>query len=221
MQTYVFSLRDGARLAHIGNAHATACGIVLTSSFHVAERVPADRVVCARCASAVGSLPDDAPGALTLARDGAITALLALGLNNAGVAKRLHLGLNTAVRYIGEAQRRAGARTRFEWGYLVGRAEPNVRRDPAPAADPWKPVPIHGVYGEHVVRAEFTPATRRIRITSGPLAGSVYTSPSGAARAVVLAFNPERVSTQTNGWLFWRISATTAPLDAYRAGATS
>lgn len=67
------------------------------------------------------------PGVDPAFRDAVIVALLRAGMTNDAVARRLHIGLRTAVRWIGDAQTRAGAATRFEWGVAVGRAD--ARRD--------------------------------------------------------------------------------------------
>lgn len=82
--------------------------------------------------------------------------------------------------------------------------------------DPWEPVQIFGEYADAQVDGLYVPATRRVTITSEPLAGERFRSPSGAARAVVLAINPGRRATQTNGWRFWRIAATGDRLDVLR-----
>lgn len=82
--------------------------------------------------------------------------------------------------------------------------------------DPWEPVPILGEYRDTPVEAMYVPATQRVIITSGPAAGQKFSSPSGAARAVVVAINPDRVSAQTNGWRFWRLAATGDPLQTIR-----
>jgi hypothetical protein len=86
----------------------------------------------------------------------------------------------------------------------------------APPGDPWTPVPVHVVYRETQVTGEFLPATHRVKITSGPLAGTKYKSPSGAARAVVAALNPGRAQAQGNGWKFWWVTDHGVRLDVYR-----
>jgi hypothetical protein len=82
--------------------------------------------------------------------------------------------------------------------------------------DPWEPVPIFGEYGDEQVEALYVPVTRRVTITSGPLTGDRYGSPSGAARAVVLSVNPKRLATQTNGWRFWRLISNGDRLEVLR-----
>lgn len=123
METYVTSLNSNAKVSHIGNEHRTACGIVFTSVFHVTTEPM--RPVCALCLARTGTT---ATGTIVrrstqAERDDAVVALLIAGHDNAGVARRLHIGMRTAVRWINEAQTRADARSRFQWGYKTGRAE--------------------------------------------------------------------------------------------------
>lgn len=122
---YVYSLNSRARLAHLGSNLGTRCGYVLMSTFDFAETLPPDRALCSRCARLAGADPVAAadPGGAVAARDAVIVGLLREGLDNAGVARRLRVGLRTAVRWIGDAQGRAGASNRWTWGYAVGRGE--------------------------------------------------------------------------------------------------
>jgi hypothetical protein len=76
-------------------------------------------------------------------------------------------------------------------------------------------VPIHADYDGYRTRARFTPGPGRVEIIGGPLAGSVYRTPSEAARAVVSAQRPD-VNPQRNGWTFWIESATGAPIQGIR-----
>jgi hypothetical protein len=100
---------------------------------------------------------------------------------------------------------------------IVARAVAAYVEDSAPPApDPWTPVPIHAVYREQRVDALFVPRTHRVAITSGPLEGQKFPSPSGAARAVVAALNPERGAVHTNGWRFWRLTETDDRLEVLR-----
>lgn len=61
---------------------------------------------------------------------------------------------------------------------------------------------VHASYEGTQTDGLFDPASEVIEITSGPLAGKSFKSPSGAATAVVQAANP-RVSPNRNGWSFW------------------
>lgn len=78
----------------------------------------------------------------------------------------------------------------------------------APGRDPWTPVDIYADYGGTRIDAQFVAATRRLTVTSGPVAGTTFTTPSAAARAVVGAVNPARAETPVNGWRFWRLAET-------------
>ncbi|MDQ1712785.1 MAG: hypothetical protein QOE45_2235 [Frankiaceae bacterium] len=150
--TYVYSTDPRARVTHVGNLHGTACGFVFFASFHVSEDAPPARPICKRCIARAHAaalrearlecrLVEDPEknarvrrariaarrAALIAARqaqrDALIIAALKEGLANVAVARRLHMGLRTAVRRISTAQRRAGVKTRFQWGYKIGFAE--------------------------------------------------------------------------------------------------
>lgn len=89
--------------------------------------------------------------------------------------------------------------------------------DPPPTApDPWEPVPLYGEYEGQRVEAEYVRATRRLAVTSGPVAGQTFSTPSAAATAVIAALKPDRAYAQTNGWKFWRIAATHQRLETLR-----
>ncbi len=90
--------------------------------------------------------------------------------------------------------------------------------DPAPAVagDPWEPVPLYGEYEGQRIDAEYVRATRRLAVTSGPVAGQTFSTPSAAATAVIAALKPDRAFAQTNGWKFWRIAATHQRLETLR-----
>src|SRR5205809_209920 len=72
-----------------------------------------------------------------------------------------------------------------------------------------QPVAVHSIYAGTRTDATFDPATRVVTITSGPLSGRRFTSPSGARTAVVRLLNPS-VSPIGNGWHFWIITDTGA-----------
>lgn len=88
--------------------------------------------------------------------------------------------------------------------------------DPRPPSDPWAEVGIHAEYLGTRVEARFLPATRRVVITTGPLADTTYATPSAAAGAVV-AHHGRRTDTRTNGWRFWRVTDTGAYIETVRA----
>lgn len=74
--------------------------------------------------------------------------------------------------------------------------------------DDQEDVHVHVVYQGHHVRGVFERSTKRLRITSGPLADRIYPSPSAAAIAVVESVNPDRARPETNGRTFWIIDKT-------------
>ena len=76
-------------------------------------------------------------------------------------------------------------------------------------------VAVHAVYAGTRVEATFDPRTRVVTITSGPLSGRSFPSPSGARAAVVRLLNPS-VSPIGNGWHFWLITDTGARLHTLR-----
>lgn len=63
-------------------------------------------------------------------------------------------------------------------------------------------LPVYADYMGHRTQGQFDRATHRIDITSGPLAGSQFKSPSAAAIALVSHHKPG-VSPNRNGWSFW------------------
>lgn len=75
---------------------------------------------------------------------------------------------------------------------------------------------VHGTYRNQRVTGVFDPGARRLTVTSGPVAGRSFKSPSAAVRAVIAAANPARVAAQSNGWRFWHVTATGERLDHYR-----
>jgi hypothetical protein len=67
---------------------------------------------------------------------------------------------------------------------------------------PGSAIPIYVVYDTTRIDATFDPATKSVTITSGKLKDRAFASPSGAAVAVVSAYNPS-VNPNRNGWSFW------------------
>lgn len=90
------------------------------------------------------------------------------------------------------------------------------QNDDRPAFDPWTPVDVYGEYEGHRVEGRYVPATRRLIVTSPPVAGVTFKSPSGAATAVVAALNPGRSAAHTNGWRFWHLVSTNERLEVLR-----
>ncbi|WP_156755100.1 hypothetical protein [Actinokineospora pegani] len=71
-----------------------------------------------------------------------------------------------------------------------------------PDAPPTSHVPIFALYQGHRIEAVYDRATKRVEITSGPLKGQAFKSPSGAAISAVQSINPT-VHPNRNGWGFW------------------
>jgi len=65
-------------------------------------------------------------------------------------------------------------------------------------------VAVYVDYEGHRTHGHYDPRTTRIDITSGPLVGRSFKTPTGAARAVVAHFKPG-VSPNRNGWSFWML----------------
>jgi hypothetical protein len=79
-------------------------------------------------------------------------------------------------------------------------ASPGRQDDRAPEPEG---IAIYADYAGHRTRARyFTPA--RVVIIDGPLRGTSYKTPTGAARAVVRHYN-SKVNDNRNGWGFWQL----------------
>ncbi|OLF18024.1 hypothetical protein [Actinophytocola xanthii] len=65
-------------------------------------------------------------------------------------------------------------------------------------------VAVYADYEGHRTQGRYDPRTTRIDITSGPLSGRSFKTPTGAARAVVAHYKPG-VNPNRNGWEFWRL----------------
>lgn len=78
---------------------------------------------------------------------------------------------------------------------------------PKPASTPTAAVTISvfADYAGHRTHGQYDPVTTRIDITTGPLAGSSYKSPSAAAGAVIHHFNPA-VNPSRSGPAMWRLA---------------
>lgn len=133
MKPYVTSLRPNAKRAHIGHP-ITACGVVFVGPHRTSENMPADRTLCRACvkqATGYGWITSDEADALLgrepnqpVGRAGAdrLVPLLIEGRSDRDIAVRLGVSMRTVSRLVFDAMRTAGARTRFQWGYLVGSA---------------------------------------------------------------------------------------------------
>ncbi|MBS2963956.1 hypothetical protein KGA66_12945 [Actinocrinis puniceicyclus] len=67
-------------------------------------------------------------------------------------------------------------------------------------------VPVHVIFEKVRTEAVYDQVARSITISSGPLAGQAFSTPSGAAAAVIKQYRPD-VSPSRNGWSFWTITA--------------
>lgn len=117
-------------------------------------------------------------------------------------ASALRLAADTAGISEGEVVRR-----------LIERHRPEAesRGDRAAVAT----VAVFALYEGHRTTATYEPATHRVTITEGPLAGKSYKSPSGAAIAVVTHYRPS-VNPNRNGWTFWTVSSSGELLQTLR-----
>ncbi|MFI9106648.1 hypothetical protein ACIGXA_39745 [Streptomyces fildesensis] len=66
-------------------------------------------------------------------------------------------------------------------------------------------IAVFGAYRGTRTSAVLDRTNRGMLITSGPLSGQRFGSPSGAARAVVEILNPNRQHSEQNGLTFWRV----------------
>ncbi|GGJ75139.1 hypothetical protein GCM10010123_01370 [Pilimelia anulata] len=78
-------------------------------------------------------------------------------------------------------------------------------------------IPVHAVYQGQRVDGVFNATTGGLTVTSPPLAGSWFRSPSGAAKAVVAALKPG-VTPNRSGYDFWFVDSTGKTLASVRKG---
>ncbi|WP_455361583.1 hypothetical protein [Streptomyces sp. SYSU K21746] len=71
-------------------------------------------------------------------------------------------------------------------------------------AEAERKVDVYVDYEGHRTHGSYDRDTKRIDITSGPLAGQGFKTPTGAARAVVAHYKPG-VNPNRNGWSFWML----------------
>jgi negative regulator of replication initiation len=81
-------------------------------------------------------------------------------------------------------------------------------------------VPVHVIYAGVRTDGLYDPVTQSLTITTGQLAGRVFSKPSGAAVALVQALSPG-VNPNRNGWSFWILSKTGERLQSIRNSSTS
>jgi len=77
-------------------------------------------------------------------------------------------------------------------------------------------LPVHAIYADQRVEGLFDPRNEHLEITTGPLAGRTYRSPSGAAVAVV-GLHRKSVNPNRNGWTFWSLTETGELLQTMRS----
>lgn len=76
-------------------------------------------------------------------------------------------------------------------------------------------IPVHAIYHGRRVEGEFDSATAGLTVTSDPLAGKWFQTPSGAAKAVVAAIKPG-VTPNRSGYDFWFVTSTGKTLASVR-----
>lgn len=116
--------------------------------------------------------------------------------------------------YLSFASRIAGLSKGQIVAQLVSQARAGA---PAGSKEDGKPdaVPIHSFYEGQLTEAMYYRRGGRIEILTGSLAGRNFKTPSEAAKEVVTHLNPD-VSANRNGWTFWVVTDTKAPLQTIR-----
>ncbi|WP_261560533.1 hypothetical protein [Frankia tisae] len=90
---------------------------------------------------------------------------------------------------------------------LVAEASMPTSKTPAATEETQHPAGAGGVavyvdYEGHRTFGRYDPKTTRIDITTGPLTGRSFKTPTGAARAVIAHYKSD-INSNRNGWLFW------------------
>jgi len=125
MASYVTSLDGNARLAHIGHP-VTACGVTFVGPHRTSNDMPADRAICSECVSSAlgfGWITADEADALARHQPEITDHLMPMlieGRSDREIMLRLGVSGRTLSRRIADAMKAARARTRFQWGYIVG-----------------------------------------------------------------------------------------------------
>lgn len=65
-------------------------------------------------------------------------------------------------------------------------------------------IAIYADYAGQRTRATYDETTTRVDVTSGPLSGRSFKTPTGAARAVIGHYKPD-INPNRNGWTFWTV----------------
>lgn len=98
-------------------------------------------------------------------------------------------------------------------GEVVARLLANLSKTETRSDDT---VAVHKVYEKERIEGLYDPSSSTLTITSSPWSGEVFSKPSSAAIAVVQHFKPE-ANPNRNGWDFWRVTETGAPLQTLRS----
>jgi DNA-binding NarL/FixJ family response regulator len=132
---YITSESANAKYAHIG--HPTLCRKVFVGPYRVTENMPYDRAACRTCvaratgfgwitadeARALIGLDPRRPRNLPPRRgEHLLVPMMVEGRSDQEIAQRLRVSTRTVNRLVTDAMQAIGARTRFQWGYLVGLA---------------------------------------------------------------------------------------------------
>jgi hypothetical protein len=80
-----------------------------------------------------------------------------------------------------------------------------MNTEPMPRGEAVHEVRVRCLYEGVWTEGVFEPSSERLLITSGPLKGRQFRSPSGAAAAIVRDLKPG-VQPNRNGWTFWTVA---------------
>lgn len=98
---------------------------------------------------------------------------------------------------------------------LVREAAPKVESS-TESTPPAAQLAVLADYEGHRTRGMLTVETGRLEISSGPLSGQSFKTPTGAAKAVIAHAHPG-ISPNRNGWEFWMLDDGSArPIKAIR-----
>ena len=86
----------------------------------------------------------------------------------------------------------------------------------AAGGSPRAGVAVHATYQGQRIEGEFDPGTASLTVTSAPLPGKWFRSPSGAAKAVVAAIKPG-VTPNRSGYDFWFVTSSGKTLASIRS----
>jgi len=128
MATYVYGLRGKFTHETGEDGINPRCGAMLQARFLVSTQPPPDRALCPRCVPTDAALELRATqDALERKRrieqvDAGIVFVQDTATTEKAVGRHFGWAQQTWVRNINGAMHRAGAKTRFQWGYLAGLA---------------------------------------------------------------------------------------------------